>query len=98
MIATWTSLIGYQVVWFVAVIFAGRGQPWPGVIAAPAFVVWQLGVTAQRRSASRVLAVALVCGVVIDGLVRGLHLADYAAASPALPVGGAPVWILSCRE
>ena len=94
MIATWTSLIGYQVVWFVAVIFAGRGQPWPGVLAALVFVVWQLGVTTQRRSAVWVLAIALVCGVVIDGLVRGLHLADYAAASPSVPVGGAPAWIL----
>lgn len=94
MIAGWSSFIGYQLVWFVAVIFAGRGQPWPGVVAALAFVAWQLAVSPQRRAALQVLAVAVVSGVVIDGLVRGLHLADYAAAVPALPADGAPLWIL----
>lgn len=94
MIALWASFIGYELVWLVAVIFAGRGEPWPGVIAALLFVGWQLGVSTQRRVALRVLAIAVVCGVVIDGLVHGLHLADYAAAAPALPTGGAPLWIL----
>lgn len=94
MMALWANIIGYQLVWFVAVIFAGRGEPWPGVAAALAFVAWQIAVSQHRRAGLRVLAIALVCGVVIDGLVRGLHLADYAAAVPALPGGGAPLWIL----
>jgi hypothetical protein len=94
MIAMWASFIGYELVWFVAVIFAGRGEPWPGVIAALLFVGWQLGISPQRRVALQVLAIAVACGVVIDGLLSGLHLADYAAAAPALPAGGAPLWIL----
>jgi hypothetical protein len=94
MIAAWSNIIGYQLVWFVAVIFAGRGQPWPGVIAALVFVTWQVAVSPQRRAALQVLVIAVVCGVVIDGLVHGLRLADYAAAAPALPGGGAPLWIL----
>lgn len=94
MIALWASLIGYQVVWFVAVIFAGRGEPWPGVIAALLFVGWQLGVSTRPRAALRVVAIAVLCGLAIDGLIRGLHLADYAAGTPALPAGGAPLWIL----
>lgn len=94
MIAMWASFLGYELVWFVAVIFAGRGEPWPGVVAALLFVGWQLGVSTHRRVALQVLAIAVVCGVVIDGLVHGLHLADYAAAAPALPTGGAPLWIL----
>jgi hypothetical protein len=94
MIAAWASFIGYQLVWFVAVIFAGRGESWPGVAAALLFVAWQLAVSPQRRAASWVLLIAVVCGVVIDGLVRALNLADYAAAAPALPTGGAPFWIL----
>jgi hypothetical protein len=94
MMAAWASFIGYEVVWFVAVVFAGRGEPWPGVIAAVLFVGWQLGVLPHRRAALQVLAIAVLCGVVIDGLVHGLHLADYAAAAPALPTGGAPLWIL----
>jgi hypothetical protein len=94
MMAAWAGFIGYEVVWFVAVVFAGRGEPWPGVVAALLFVGWQLGVSPHRRAAVRVLAIAVACGVVIDGLVHGLHLADYAAAAPALPTGGAPLWIL----
>lgn len=94
MMAAWASFIGYEVVWFVAVVFAGRDRPWPGVMAALLFVGWQLSVSPHRRAALQVLAIALVCGVVIDGLVRGLHLAYYAAATPALPTGGAPLWIL----
>jgi hypothetical protein len=94
MMAAWASFIGYEVVWFVAVVFAGRGVAWPGVIAALVFVGWQLGVSRHRRAAVQVLAIAVACGVVIDGLVHGLHLADYAAAAPALPPGGAPLWIL----
>jgi hypothetical protein len=94
MIAIWASLIGYQLVWFVAVIFAGRGEPWPGVVAALLFVGWQLGVSARPRAALQVVAMAVLCGLAIDGLVRGFHLADYAAASPALPANGAPLWIL----
>ena len=78
MIAMWASFIGYELVWFVAVIFAGRGEPWPGVIAALLFVGWQLGISPQRRVALQVLAIAVACGVVIDGLLSGLHLADYA--------------------
>ena len=94
MMARWASFIGYELVWFVAVIFAGRGQPWPGVIAALLFVGWQLAVSTQRRAALQVLGVAVVCGMVIDGLVRGLHMADYASAAPSVPDGGAPLWIL----
>jgi hypothetical protein len=90
----WASLIGYQVVWFIAVIFAGRGEPWPGVVAALVFVGWQLAVSRHRRADLQVLAIAVLCGVVVDGLVRGLHLADYAADAPAWPASGAPLWIL----
>ncbi|WP_449424008.1 hypothetical protein [Rhodanobacter lindaniclasticus] len=28
----WLSLIGYQAVWFAAVIVAGHGLVWPGVL------------------------------------------------------------------
>jgi hypothetical protein len=94
MIASWSSFIGYQLVWFIAVIFAGRGQPWPGVAAALAFIAWQIGIAPRRLGSAGVLLMALACGASIDGLVRGLDLADYAAATPALPPDGAPLWIL----
>ncbi|MCV6801485.1 DUF2878 family protein, partial [Achromobacter ruhlandii] len=33
----WANLIGYQIVWFSAVIGAGQGLAWPGVVAATLF-------------------------------------------------------------
>ena len=52
------------------------------------------GLVANEVDAETGLRPAREAAVVIDGLVRGLHLADYAAASPSVPVGGAPAWIL----
>ena len=44
MMRFWANLIGYQLVWFSAVIGAGRGLAWPGVAAAGVFVAAQLAV------------------------------------------------------
>ena len=38
----WGNLVGYQLVWLVTVIGAGRGQWWPAVAAAAVFALWQL--------------------------------------------------------
>lgn len=90
----WSNLIGYQLVWFAAVIGAGRGTPWPGTIAAALFVAWQLSAAGRARE-WRLLVAAVVAGALVDGGLAGSGLARYAAASPALPTGGAPLWILA---
>lgn len=91
----WTNLLGYQVVWFVAVINSGRGRAWPGVAAACLFAAWQLVVSRRRAGDLRLIAVALLLGSVIDGGLASAGLVQYAAASPALPYLGAPLWILA---
>ncbi|KRD80349.1 DUF2878 domain-containing protein [Lysobacter sp. Root983] len=90
----WSNLIGYQLVWFAAVIGAGRGTPWPGTIAAALFVAWQLSMPGRARE-WRLVVAAVVAGVLVDGGLAGSGLAVYAAARPALPAGGAPLWILA---
>lgn len=40
----WVSLIGYQLVWFAAVIGASRGLAWPGVLGMLVFATSQLAV------------------------------------------------------
>lgn len=88
----WANLLGYQLVWFAAVIGAGGGSPWWGVLAALGFVAAQGWVSPWRGSDARVVAGALACGVALDG---GLSLAGwlgYASATPALL---APLWILA---
>lgn len=89
------NILGYQIVWFVGVYGAGRGSPWPGVLAAAAFAAWQLSCSPQRGPDLRLIGVALVLGVVLDGSLARARILRYAAAYPALPPGGAPFWILS---
>lgn len=95
----WVNAIGYQIVWFSAVIGAGRGLWWPGVSAAIAFVLLHLALCpqtpAQRAVDVRLMLVALLCGLIMDGSLARSGLADYAANPLALSSGGPPLWILA---
>jgi hypothetical protein len=90
----WGNLLGYQATWLIAVIAAGRGLWWPGVLAALAFAASQLALARDRRRMLLVLAAALPIGAIVDGSLAHGGLLRYAAPSPALPAGGAPLWIL----
>lgn len=91
----WANLIGYQIVWFAAVIGASRASPWPGLTLAAVFVLGQAWMSANWRADLRLVAVALCCGVALDGVLGASGWALYAAPWPALPLGGAPAWILA---
>lgn len=97
--SVWANLVGYQIVWFAAVIGAGRGLWWPGAVAAMLFVVAHLSLHPQARAGRhadlRLMLVAVVCGLLLDGTLALSGFARYAAATPALPHGGAPLWILA---
>jgi len=93
--SSWTNLVGYQIVWFIAVAGAGRGRAWPAVVAMAVFAAWQLAVSRRRRLELRLAAVACGIGAVLDGGLAASGVLHYAAAAPALPAGGAPVWILA---
>lgn len=90
----WGNLLGYQATWFLAVAGAGRGAWWPGVAAALAYSGWQLASAPNREGALRALALALLAGIVVDGLLARSGALHFAAASPAFPAGAAPLWIL----
>lgn len=83
------DLVGYQAVWFAAVIGAGRGTAWPGVLAATAFFALHLRHAPRHRL--RLGAAALAAGCIVDGSLASTGLIDYAAQGP-LPV---PTWILA---
>ena len=42
------NAVGYQAVWFAAVIGAGRGLWWPAVAASAVFVAWQVALSDRR--------------------------------------------------
>lgn len=88
----WITLIAYEAVWFSSVIGAGRGQAWPALLAVALFAVWRLSVSTSRGVELRLLGVALVLGLLVDGVLARSGLLVYAAAWPA---GMAPAWILA---
>ncbi|MBC7989011.1 MAG: DUF2878 domain-containing protein [Luteimonas sp.] len=89
----WTNVLGYQMVWFCAVIGAGLGLAWPGVAAATAFVAWQLAMSPQRLVEARLLVLALALGAIVDGMLAWRGWASYAAPWPSTSFS--PIWILA---
>ncbi|WP_449428577.1 DUF2878 domain-containing protein [Rhodanobacter umsongensis] len=89
----WLSLIGYQAVWFAAVIGADHGLAWPGVVGMLVYALVQLACVRNWRTDLGLMAAALVFGFLLDGAMIRSGLASYAAEWPDLAV--APAWILA---
>ena len=88
----WACLIGYQLVWFCAVIGAEHGLAWPGVVGMLIYASIQLGLLRNYRTDLSLMAAAIVMGCVVDGGLAYSGLARYGAAWPSATF--APVWIL----
>ena len=89
----WLSLIGYQAVWFAAVIGAGHGMAWPGVASMLVYAVVQLTCSRNWRTDLTLMAAAVLFGFLLDGTLIRSGLASYAAGWPSVAV--APAWILA---
>ncbi len=89
---TLLTFIAYELVWFAAVIGAGRGRVWPGVCAAAAFIAWRLAVSRHRAIEGRLLALALLIGAALETCWVRTGLIRYAAA---WPLGSSPAWLLA---
>ncbi|MGH8210288.1 MAG: DUF2878 domain-containing protein [Steroidobacteraceae bacterium] len=93
---TWVNFFAYEAVWFVTVYAAGRNLSWPGVLSALLFagVQWVYSGRAVRMLDARLVGVALLLGMILDGTLAATDLVRYTPSSPALP-GGAPLWMLA---
>ena len=89
----WLSLVGYQAVWFAAVIGAGHGMAWPGVASMLVYAVVQLTCSRNWRTDLTLMAAAVLFGFLLDGTLIRSGLASYAAGWPSVAV--APAWILA---
>lgn len=93
------NAVAYQLVWFATVFGAGHGLWWAGPLAALAFAALHLGAVVRDRGERRrdlaLLAAAVTCGLLIDGALSGSGTVVFAADDPALPSGGAPLWMLT---
>lgn len=89
----WANVIGNQLVWLCAVIGAGHGLRWPALLAAGVYVASQLMLSPRPGVELRLLGVALLCGLLVDGTAAASGWVRYAAGND--PVWLAPVWILA---
>ena len=89
----WASLVGYQLVWFAAVIGGGRGLAWPGIAGMLLYAACQLVGARHYKADLSLMATAIVLGLLVDGGLIRAGLASYAAAWPSAAL--APAWILA---
>ncbi len=89
----WLSLLGYQAVWFAAVIGAGHGLVWPGVLGMLTYALAQLVLARNLRVDLGLMSAGLVFGFLLDGAIIRAGLASYASGWPDLQL--APAWILA---
>ncbi len=89
----WICLIGYQLVWFAAVIGAEHGLPWPGVLGMLVYAICQLSLTGNVKTHLSLMLAAVVMGSIVDGGLAYSGLASYSAEWPSPRF--APIWILS---
>lgn len=87
----WFNLLGYQAVWFAAVLGAARGLVWPALVAAALFALAHFGLPGARRADARLLLCSVVVGALMDGGLAMSGWLAYAAAPAAWP----PLWILA---
>jgi hypothetical protein len=85
------NMVGYQLVWFAAVLGAARGWWWPGLVAALLFGSAQWWFGGRRRDDLRLAALAVVLGFALDGSLSLCGVLQYAAAPSPLP----PAWLLA---
>lgn len=83
----------FQGVWFAAVIGAGSGLAWPGLLALAAFAAVTLRMRATRASDLRLAACAALAGGALDSAFVASGLLRYAAPWPASAL--APAWIVA---
>ena len=90
----WVNFLAYQAVWFAVVAGAAHHRAALGVTAAAVFVVAQLGLSRNRALDVRLMAGAVLSGLIVDGTLSYLGWLRYASPAPAFPPHGAPLWIL----
>lgn len=89
---TLITFIAYELVWFAAVIGAGRGLLWPGLSAAAGFIAWRMAVSAHRGVEAGLLVLALLIGAALETWWVRTGLIRYAAA---WPLAASPAWLLA---
>jgi hypothetical protein len=89
----WINLFFYQATWVTAVVAAGHGLWWPGLLVLAAFSAWQLGVSPWPRADAVLMLALSALGFALDSLFVRFGLMHFASAVPW--PGLAPVWMVA---
>lgn len=76
----------YQTGWLAAVVGAGRGHPWLGMLVALTLVGAHVALTKPRRSELTLVLVSGLVGLVVDSLLVAMGLLSF-------PSGSAVSWL-----
>lgn len=87
----WFNLLGYQAVWFAAVLGAARDLVWPALVTAALFALAHFSLPGAHRADARLLLCAVGVGALMDGALAMSGWLAYAAAPATWP----PLWILA---
>ena len=86
------NFAAFQIGWFAAVLGAGHGMPWLGVVVVPLVLLVNLVLSTDRRQELIIALVAAVMGFVVD---TGLVTAGVFAPVPfGVPRPFSPIWMV----
>lgn len=91
MLMFWSTLVAYELVWLAAVLGAGHGLEWPGVVAAGVFAGWRLSASPGPRVELKLIAVTVLLALALEGL---WVTAGFIVYSAPWPLANAPAWLL----
>lgn len=84
---------GFQLVWLICAVGAGRGASTPGIAAAAAFIAAQVACSRRAGATALTVAVAGLIGFCAESLLAAGGLVHYAAPWPSAHI--APAWIVA---
>ncbi len=87
------NFVAFQAGWFACVLGAAHGLPWAGTAFAAVIIVTHVFFAEQPRREIRLVAMALLIGIVWDSALVMLGWLDF--SSGFFIAGVAPYWILA---
>lgn len=89
----WVNLLGFQLLWWVAILGAARGLVWPALLLAPLLLAWHLRQASSPGREAVLLLLLTLLGAVADALLiaSGWLRFSQADLGPALT----PSWMLA---
>ncbi len=87
------SLVIFEAAWFACVAGAAHDQVGWGIAAVAAAIAAQLTFSKARAADLKLIAAALLCGLVWDSALLNSHVVAYASPGPVHLL--APAWILA---